>query len=228
MKKILAMLIVVMMLPMFVFAEAQEYSTLNLDEALTQENIEHNFSNYKETNDQVIIYLFRGNGCGYCRNFLNFLNSIVGDYGQYFRVVSFEVWNDSENAALMQDVANFTNTTADGVPYIVIGEQVFPGFNNSFEDAVKEAIMTEYNKGKKDRYDVFVEMEKAQKEEAKKGKVNYFLIISCNLLFVFSATAVILAFINSKHNELLDEIDELKEKLNNETVTSEKKQKSTK
>lgn len=229
MKKIMGFLIVIFMFPMFVFAASGDYQTLNLDEALTQENIEHDFSNYKESNDQVIIYLFRGNGCGFCRNFLTFLNSIVDEYGKYFRVVSFEVWGDSNNAALKEEVSTFLNYRSEGVPYIVIGDQVFPGYNNSFDDAIKEKIMSEYEKDEKDRYDVFAEMEKAQKEEANKGKVNYFLIIFCNLLFIISATAIVLAFVNTKHNELLDEIEEIREKLNIENENKVvKKQKSTK
>lgn len=229
MKKIMGFLIVIFMLPMLVFAASGDYQTLNLDEALTQENIEHDFSNYKESNDQVIIYLFRGNGCGFCRNFLTFLNSIVDEYGKYFRVVSFEVWGDSNNAALKEEVSTFLNYRSEGVPYIVIGDQVFPGYNNSFDDAIKEKIMSEYEKDEKDRYDVFAEMDKAQKEEANKGKVNYFLIIFCNLLFIISATAIVLAFVNTKHNELLDEIEEIREKLNIENENKVvKKQKSTK
>ncbi len=229
MKKVMVFLIVIFMLPIFVFAASGDYQTLNLDGALTQENIEHDFSNYKETNDQVIIYLFRGNGCGYCRNFLTFLNSIVDEYGKYFRVVSFEVWGDNNNAALKEEVSTFLNYRSEGVPYIVIGDQVFPGYNNSFNDAIKEKIMSEYEKDEKDRYDVFAEMEKAQKEEENKGKVNYFLIIFCNLLFIVSATAIVLAFTNAKHNELLDEIEEIKEKLNIESGDKViKKQKNAK
>lgn len=215
MKKFLVMLIGLLMVPMGVFALDKKYNTLNLDEALTQEEIEHDFSNYKETDDQVIIYLFRGNGCGYCRNFLTFLNSIIDEYGKYFRVVSFEVWSDSSNSALMKEVSNFMEANASGVPFIIIGDQFFPGYNDTYADAVKEAIKTEYDK--KDRYDVFDEMDKA----AKKGEINYFLIIFCNLLFVISATAIVLAFVNSKHNELLDEIDLIKEHLNIEDTKKE-------
>ena len=65
-----------------------DYKTLNLDEALTEEEIEHDFSNYKESDKQVTIYLFRGKGCAYCRAFLTHLNDIVDDMGKYFKVVS--------------------------------------------------------------------------------------------------------------------------------------------
>jgi len=65
-KKILILLLMVLIvLPTTAFAEEKTYTTLNLDEALTEEEIDHDFSNYKETDDQVTIYLFRGRGCGY-------------------------------------------------------------------------------------------------------------------------------------------------------------------
>ena len=78
MKKVfLAILISVLcFIPFSVNAEEKEYKTLNLDEALKEEKIDHDFSNYKETDDQAIIYLFRGKGCAYCKKFLTYLNSI--------------------------------------------------------------------------------------------------------------------------------------------------------
>ena len=83
MKKVfLAILISVLcFIPFSVNAEEKEYKTLNLDEALKEEEIDHDFSNYQETDDQAIIYLFRGKGCAYCKKFLTYLNSIVDDYG---------------------------------------------------------------------------------------------------------------------------------------------------
>lgn len=200
--------------PLLVLAESTNYESLNLDEALTQENIEHDFSKYKENDKQAVIYLFRGNGCGYCRNFLTFLNSIVDEYGDYFRVVSYEVWYNSNNEALAQDVADFMGVRLEGVPFIVIGDKVFPGFNNSYEEEVKTAIMNQYNS--KDKYDVLEAMEKARKKEEKeqnKGNVNYYVIIICDLLFIVSATSIVIYFLNNKHNELLDKIEKLEEKL---------------
>lgn len=212
MKKIFMVLFLsLLMIPLFTYAETVNYSSMNLDEALAQEGIEHDFSNYKENDKQVVIYLFRGNGCGFCRNFLTFLNSIIDDYGEYFRVVSYEVWYDDNNAALAEDVASFMGDNLSGVPYIVIGDKTFPGFVNELEEDIKNAIMDEYNK--KDRYDVFEAMEKARKEEEKakkKGEVNYVLLISCNLLIVLSATLIIIGYVNNKFNLVMKAIEENK------------------
>lgn len=84
-------------LPSIVSASSNSYNTLNLEEALKQEGIESKLENYKETDKQITIYLFRGNGCTYCRNFLSFLNDIAEEYGSYFKVVSYETWYDQAN-----------------------------------------------------------------------------------------------------------------------------------
>ena len=133
-----------------------KYNTLNLKEALKDEEIDEAFKNYKETDKQVTIYLFRGKGCAFCRAFLTFLNSIVDDYGKYFKVVSFEVWNDSENSALLSSVAAFMNKELEGVPFIVIGDKVFDGYTESYDEDIKNTIKELYDS--KNRYDVFAEM----------------------------------------------------------------------
>ena len=72
----LILLMCFVMLPFVVKAQTTEkinlsnYSTLNLKEALAEEEIEEEFKNYSESDDQITIYLFRGKGCGYCRAFL--------------------------------------------------------------------------------------------------------------------------------------------------------------
>lgn len=221
----LLLLMILFVLPMTVSALPSEYSsykTMNLDEALTQEKIEHDFSDYKETDDQITIYLFRGNGCGYCRNFLTFLNSIIDDYGQYFKVVSFEVWYDKNNVNLMSDVASALNTTASGVPFIIIGKNVFPGYNDDYSEQIKQAIVDEYKSS--ERYDIFEDMLKIANEdknkEEKKDSNSTLVIILFNLLFVVVATLVIIGVTTSKQNEILDALDELEEKL---TVNSSNK-----
>ena len=204
--------------------EFSSYKTMNLDEALTQEKISHDFSKYKETDDQVVIYLFRGNGCGFCRNFLTFLNSIIGEYGKYFKVVSFEVWYDQDNVNLMNDVASVLNTTVDGVPFIVIGNTVIPGYNKDYDNQIKQAIEKEYKN--KNRYDVFEELLKNPPQNNGNNQTgdnaystsgsntsSMLLIILCNLIFVTLGVVIILSVVTNKHNELMDYIEELEEKL---------------
>ncbi len=135
-------LIVFVMLPVSVFASS--YSKLDLERTLASEDIESDFTNYKETEDQITIYMFRGQGCGYCRQFLTFLNSIVPEYGKYFKLVSFEVWQNKNNGALMEEVADHLGKKISGVPFIVIGDKTFQGYHTDYDESIKEAIKTSY------------------------------------------------------------------------------------
>ena len=100
-KKIIMFLVTlgIIMLPLSANASLiDDYEHKNFKETLAAENITLKNTSYKETKDQMTIYMFRGQGCTYCRSFLNFLNNISEEYGKYFKLVSFEVWNDANNS----------------------------------------------------------------------------------------------------------------------------------
>lgn len=132
-KKLIILLLLVALLPVRVFAAG--------------------VTEYKENDKQAVIYMFRGQGCGYCRAFLTFLSSITEEYGEYFKLVSFEVWNDTTNSELFTKVATFKGEDLSnlGVPYILIGDKVFAGYASSYDDQIKDAIMAQY---KDSSYDV--------------------------------------------------------------------------
>ena len=76
-KKVLFLFLVLsIMLPLTVFAKTyyDEYNTMNFVETLAAEGFTLENKDYKETDDQTIIYLFRGQGCGFCRNHLRKIN----------------------------------------------------------------------------------------------------------------------------------------------------------
>ena len=129
-KFILLTLIALLLMPITTFAATKdEYKSKNLKDTLKEEDIELKNEDYKETEDQVTIYLFRGTGCTYCRSFLNFLNDISEEYGKYFKLVSYEVWTEQKNGELLEEISGFTGQSAGGVPYIIIGHQVFSGYS---------------------------------------------------------------------------------------------------
>jgi len=206
--------------------EREKYNNKNLQETLLEEGIEHDLSNYKESDSQVTIYMFRGNGCGYCKKFLTFLNSIVDEYGEYFKLESYEVWNDKKNQALMEKVASTLDVSVSGVPFIVIGDQYFTGYSERYDESIKSAIKSLYES--KDRYDIFDEMDKLEKEEKKAESKEKVTIIVVNALFVIAAATVV-AIINNKNTKkitekidsLNNEIKKLKEKPNNNKEVKE-------
>lgn len=79
-----------------------------------------------EGKEPVKIYMFRGETCHFCEDALAWFDSIEGTYGQYFDLITYEVWNDQNNSQLMQTVAEFMGDDASGVPYIIIGDYTYP------------------------------------------------------------------------------------------------------
>lgn len=203
-KLFLILLVGLIVLPVSVYAKT--YNTLNLKETLADDSIEEAFEKYTPNKDAITIYLFRGKGCGYCHAFLEFLNSITEEYGKYFTLQSYEVWNDSDNAALMEEVSNYLDNPAGGVPYIVIGDQVFAGYASDYDEGIKEAITTLYNTKKKDRYDVLTEMKKHPKKTESSGSdVNKAL--TWNIIFIALAAIVLIVYTNLKFKEIGHKLD---------------------
>ena len=163
-------------------------------------------------NSKINVYLFRGEGCAFCASALSFFDSIEEEYGQYYNLVTYEVWNDVENAELLNQVAEYLNTTIKGVPFIIIGDKTYPGFQEAWGEEIKQDIVNEYNKSVEERTDI-VENVKNGVEPDKSSTNTIISIIS--ILFIIG----IIAFIVFARKEK----DNYKEvKPNNEAVKNEK------
>lgn len=189
-------------------------------------------------NDKINVYLFRGKGCPHCQEFLNFLNSINDEYGDMYELVSYEVWNNSDNNELMKTISAFLEQPAQGVPYIIIGKTVIPGYVSSLDSDIKSAIKDLYETSKSKRYDVFTEYEKTNKltkkykssnledtlkdegieyNDPKKSSSNGTSsksVIIWNLVFTAISASAILVFINAKFKKINENIDSQLTKLN--------------
>lgn len=141
-KYLVVLLAIFLVLPFGVFAE-DENNTTNESEAT-------------ESNDdkKVNLYLFRGEGCPHCAEAEEWFDSIKGKYGDYFKVVDYEVWNDEDNAKLMEKVAKLRNEDVSGVPYIIIGNKSWNGFDESYEDEMIKQIKSVYSQDVSKRYDI--------------------------------------------------------------------------
>ena len=200
MKKIFLSLFVMFMmaLPIVTYASEElekvnleDYKTMNLIETLESEEIEVKLKDYKETDDQVTIYLFRGTGCAYCRAFLNFLNDLPAEYYNKIKVVSFDAWYDEASSNLLANVSSFLGEEAGGVPYVIIGEAVFPGYASEYDDGIKSAIDAEYAAKEKynvfEAYNEFVDETKAAERREKLMPVLYNGIVTviCTVIVIF-------------------------------------------
>ncbi|MEG2250413.1 MAG: thioredoxin family protein [Bacilli bacterium] len=141
--------------------------------------------------EKVSVYLFYGEGCGYCANAKEFFASIESTYGEKFELIKKEVWSNEENSKLMHEIASKLGDTVEGVPYIVIGKKSFPGYNTSFDDQIKKAIDEEYNA--KEKYDA---LSSVATNVAKKDKTNNLPIYFS--IFVIAAGIIGLVFYAKK------------------------------
>lgn len=207
-KKIVAIItILLFLISNQVYAKTMDitkYKTQTIEEVFKEEGIDYDLSNYQENDNQVTIYLFRGSGCGYCANFLNYVSTtLIPKYGEYFKIVSFEIWNDQNNHNLLNEVSTFLEQPAQGVPYIIIGNQVFPGYGEDYNSGIEQAIKDLYNSD--NRYDVFNEMSKEKDSEG--NNTSSTIIILWNLIFIATSTFIILGFISSKFKTLNDKLN---------------------
>ena len=158
MKKILCMflLAVLFVLPFGAFAEGEEEATTTA----------------AEEDNRVPVYLFRGDGCPHCQEAEEWFKSIEGEHGSKFKVVDYETWYNEDNAKLMEKVASARGETADGVPYIIIGEKSWNGFAESYEEEILAQINDVYNQAPADRYDIIsrVNSGKTDSKDAKEEK----------------------------------------------------------
>lgn len=80
--------------------------------------------------NEVNLYLFWGEGCPHCAREKVFLNEIKDNYPN-LKINAFEVYNNSTNQEYFKKTAETLKENASGVPFTVIGDEVFIGFNES-------------------------------------------------------------------------------------------------
>lgn len=195
MKKIMAILLVLLLMPTIVFAKEPE--SMSLEDALKEEEIEYDLGDYQESDQKANIYLFRGKGCSHCYEFLEYVSKdLIKESGEYFNLVTYEVWNNEDNKELMDKVAEYLGEEAGGVPFIVIGDKVFAGYAESMNDEMKEAIKKLYDS--EDRYDVIKKLETDPSVKDKKKSKNDSTMTVVFILFASVALVVLIVKIIKK------------------------------
>lgn len=200
-KFLLVILCAVMVsLPLVVRAEEETGSSTDVDER-----------------SKIPVYMFRGEGCAFCAKALTFFEEIQEEYGKYYELKTFEVWNDATNKSLMDQVAEYLDIQINGVPFIIIGEKTFSGFPEETKEEIKKEILAEYNRSDEDRTDI---IKAVQNGEAKKTNkvgevVTVLVIIGLVVLIVFAKKSVNAkkpnAHVHTVNKEYEEDEDELKE-----------------
>lgn len=121
------------------------------DDKNTQENADINLDYIVREDQKVNIYLFFGNGCPFCEKEKEFLESIKEEYGEYFNLYTFEIWYNDKNVKIANRFAEAMGEEFKSIPYTIIGDETFTGFNDSLEEKFIHAIEDQRKNG----YDVY-------------------------------------------------------------------------
>ena len=146
-KYLVVLLAIFLIMPFAVFAEEE---ASNNDENTTEEASSNDNSDSKKVN----VYFFRGEGCSHCADAQEWFDTIKEEYSEYYNLIDYEVWYNTDNSDLMQKVADARGEEAEGVPYIIIGNKSWNGFDSSYEEDMINQIKSVYAQDVKDRYDI--------------------------------------------------------------------------
>lgn len=81
----------------------------------------------------ITIYLFRGETCHYCEEALDYINENQDLIPDNVEIVTYEVWNNSNNATLMDQVADnleIDKTSNYGTPLFIVGSKYSKGYGS--------------------------------------------------------------------------------------------------
>lgn len=87
----------------------------------------------------VVIYLFWGDGCPHCAEEKPFLEELAKRDSR-IEVRDYEIWNDEDNRALFEDMAQAFGFEPSGVPTTFIGRNYFVGFNDVIQGRIQAAV----------------------------------------------------------------------------------------
>lgn len=171
------------------------------------------FTVFAEEKEKINVYMFKGETCGFCAKATAFFEGLDDEYKSYFNLVAKEVWYDEENASAMEKVAEYfdADTSKLGVPYIIIGEKTFDGYNESFDDQIKAAIKKAYLNEDGKYKDVVAPILNKEPLEKKDSSAAVTIIV----IFVTIAGVVFLVYMAKDDSNY---VEETKEEVKSKTV----------
>lgn len=136
------------------YVELKEVNSVGFTETSNNDSnpdIEVKLDGVSYSEDKVNIYFFWGNGCSHCQREHKFFDSIKEEYGKYYNLHTFEVWYSEENEKILKQFAAKMGDKVEGVPYTIIGNKSFVGFDEDKQADFIEAITSQH----KNSYDVY-------------------------------------------------------------------------
>lgn len=129
MKRIKYILIILLLLPTFVFALSSSY-----------EDKVAEIVDVKTEEGKINLYLFHREECLHCAQERKWLEEIEEEYKEYLNIYEFEVEHDANNAKLMESVISKLKISNSGTPLTIVGEKTFSGFNDAMPSKIESQI----------------------------------------------------------------------------------------
>ena len=96
------------------------------------------------------MYIFYGKTCPHCEEAMKYLDKIKNKYD--LNIIKYEVWYDQDNQALMDEIADFLDVNASGVPFVIIDNTSIFGYSSGVtDDTYKYHIKLAKRKNFKDK-----------------------------------------------------------------------------
>ncbi len=114
---------------------------------------------------KVNIYFFHRTSCPHCKKENKFLDEMEAKYKD-INIYRYEVSSSSENSKYLKEVKTLFKEKSNGVPYTVIGDKTFLGYNEYVGDKIEKTIQDYLEISKK------TEKEKATFDLPVVGEVN--------------------------------------------------------
>jgi len=90
--------------------------------------------------NKIIIYEFYGKGCPHCTKLNKWFEEIKPKYPE-LEVMQHEVYKNSTNRKLFQQMAKAYGKSAGGVPVLFIGDTRIVGFSNEIGERIEAEIL---------------------------------------------------------------------------------------
>ena len=88
--------------------------------------------NGKVVAKEVNVYVFYGKTCPHCEEAMKYLDKIKNKYD--LNIIKYEVWYDSDNQKIMNEVADFLDVNPSGVPFVIIDNTPIFGYSSGVTD----------------------------------------------------------------------------------------------
>ncbi len=102
--------------------------------------------NQENSEKEVYLHVFYGQGCPHCSSLLSFLNNVKNSYPT-LKIYQHEVYQNNQARKLFEELADKFNTEIEGVPTAFIDDKAIVGFSNeiavSLENEIRRCLIEE-------------------------------------------------------------------------------------